>query len=120
MGKVWILDTETKGTGAHVAPLEKARKRPAARREPIYVPPEPAPKAPPAPEPRAPRQFKVVDVMTNQVLAEGAGARATVDVLKDVRSVVDVRVYVWDDTAERWRLLTLGERKALWRFRDAT
>ena len=38
MGKVWVLDAETKGTGAHVAPLEKARKSepasPARRRQP--------------------------------------------------------------------------------------
>ena len=26
MAKVWVLDTETKGTGAHVVPLEKALK----------------------------------------------------------------------------------------------
>jgi hypothetical protein len=28
MGKVWVLDTETKGTGAHVVPLEKVLERP--------------------------------------------------------------------------------------------
>jgi hypothetical protein len=36
MGKVWVLDTETKGTGANVVPLEKVLKRPE----------EPAPPAP--------------------------------------------------------------------------
>jgi hypothetical protein len=30
MGKTWILDTETKGTGANMVPLEKARKEPDA------------------------------------------------------------------------------------------
>ncbi len=40
MGKVWVLDTETKGTGANVVPLEKVVKKPepaekpAARRRP--------------------------------------------------------------------------------------
>ena len=29
MRKVWILDTETKGTGAQVVPLEKAQENPA-------------------------------------------------------------------------------------------
>jgi hypothetical protein len=29
MRKVWILDTETKGTGAQVVPLEKAQEKPA-------------------------------------------------------------------------------------------
>jgi hypothetical protein len=28
VGKVWVLDTETKGTGANMVPLEKAQKRP--------------------------------------------------------------------------------------------
>ena len=28
MGKVWVLDTETKGTGANMVPLEQAQKRP--------------------------------------------------------------------------------------------
>jgi hypothetical protein len=32
MSRVWILDTETKGTGAHVAPLEKASPKPEPRR----------------------------------------------------------------------------------------
>jgi hypothetical protein len=38
MGKVYVLDTETKGTGAHVVPLEKAqvapRSKPARRAKP--------------------------------------------------------------------------------------
>jgi hypothetical protein len=28
MAKTWVLDTETKGTGAHVVPLEKVQRRP--------------------------------------------------------------------------------------------
>jgi hypothetical protein len=28
MGKVWVLDTETKGTGANMVPLEKTLERP--------------------------------------------------------------------------------------------
>jgi hypothetical protein len=28
MGKVWVLDTETKGTGANVVPLEKLERQP--------------------------------------------------------------------------------------------
>ena len=30
MGKTWILDTETKGTGAHVAPLDESAEKPAS------------------------------------------------------------------------------------------
>lgn len=33
MGKVWVLDTETKGTGANMVPLEKAQAKPAPRRK---------------------------------------------------------------------------------------
>jgi hypothetical protein len=57
--------------------------------------------------------------MTQQVLAEGVDARATLDVLGAVRSIVDVTVYVWDPEAEQWRRLTFGETKALWDQRTA-
>lgn len=117
MGKIWILDTETKGTGAHMVPLEKALKKPAPRGEPLVAPRSRRPRPAGAPEPRPPRRFKVVDVMSGQVLAEDADARATVEVLDDVGSVVDVRIYVWQPEAQRWRLLTHGERKKLWGFR---
>src|ERR1700754_1176144 len=106
MRKTWILDTETKGTGAHVVPLEQVTERGRRRSEPVFVPRRPRPRPAPAPAPRPPRRFKVVDVMTREVLAEHAGTRATVDLLSDVRSIVDVNVYVWLPGAERWRLLT--------------
>jgi hypothetical protein len=34
MGKVWVLDTETKGTGANMVPLEKVLRQPARETEP--------------------------------------------------------------------------------------
>jgi hypothetical protein len=117
MGKVWVLDTGTKGTGASVVPLEKAPDEPAGTSALPYVPPKRAPRAPKPPEPRSPRRFKVVDVVTGQVLAEDADTRATLDVLRDVRSVVDVLVSVRRPGADAWRLLTLDEQKALWRAR---
>jgi hypothetical protein len=52
--KTWVLDTETKGTGANVVPLEKVMKtpdspvEPAARRRPAASPREGT--APPAPK----------------------------------------------------------------------
>jgi hypothetical protein len=33
MGKVWVLDTETKGTGAQMVPLEKVQAKPEPRPE---------------------------------------------------------------------------------------
>src|SRR4051812_14760987 len=32
MRKTWVLDTETKGTGAHVVPLDKTEAKPAPKR----------------------------------------------------------------------------------------
>ena len=55
--------------------------------------------------------------MTREVLAEGAGTRATVDLLEDIRSIVDVAIYVWSDVAEKWQLLSFAESKMLWDLR---
>jgi len=120
MGKVWVLDTDTKGTGANMVPLEKVLQRPDARREtePIFVPPKPRPRPAEAPAPKRPPRFKVVDVLTRQTLAEDADGRATVDVLKGIRSLVDVRISRWDDESERWRSLSLREQRAIWQLRD--
>src|SRR4051812_18417551 len=103
MAKIWVLDTETKGTGAQMVPLEKKQGGDEDRGHPVIVAPERREKPPKAPEPRGPRRFKVVDVMTREVLAEGAGARVTVDLLKEVRSMVDVSVYVWEERAGKWQ-----------------
>jgi hypothetical protein len=110
MAKVWVLDTSTKGTGASVVPLDRAPER-AERGLQIAPSGRRAPKRDAEPAPRAPRRFKVVDLVSSETLAEDAEMRATLDVLKDVRSVVDVRIFVWDD---EWRLLTLDEQRALW------
>ena len=49
MGKVWVLDTETKGTGASMVPLEKAHQkvepRTAAPRRPKPAAPQARPRA---------------------------------------------------------------------------
>jgi hypothetical protein len=118
MAKVWILDTETKGTGANVVPLERATKRSADTR-PLYVPPEPrTPVVEPAP-PRSPDKFRIVDLMTRQTLTDEASAREAVEVLKEVRSIVDVNVFVWRDPPGRWRLLPFSDRRTLWDLAQA-
>jgi hypothetical protein len=119
VAKVWVLDTETKGTGAQMVPLEKVQQKPARSREPFFVPPKRKPREPKPADPRAPRRFKVVDVATRAVLADGALARETLDLLGDVRSIVDVHVYVWEPEEERWRLLTLAEQRTVWDRRPA-
>ena len=113
MGKVWVLHTETKGTGATMVPLERVTERKSVA-EPLVVPRKPRPPAAPAPQPKAPRRFRVVDVMTRQTLVDDVGVRGAIDVLRDVRSIVDVNVYVWQEERDRWRLLTMPEQRAMW------
>jgi hypothetical protein len=120
MGKVWVLDTETKGTGANMVPLERVLKKPAASAEPLFVPRTPRPRQPEVPKPRAPRRFRVVDVMTRQVLVDGAPAREAIDALAGFRSIVDFSVYVWNPDSGRWRMLTLVECRELWKLRNET
>jgi hypothetical protein len=118
VAKTWILDTATKGTGASVVPLDRAQKPASPSGDKLYVPPKPRPKKPPEPKPRVPRRFKVVDVVTREVLAEHADTRRTLGVLRDVRSMVDVHVSVHDPETGTWRLLSLGEQRTLWDARD--
>jgi hypothetical protein len=114
MGTTWVLHTETKGTGAQMVPLESITKRaPSAER--LVVARKPLRRgAPREPEPKAARRFKIVNLMTRQVLAEGAGSREAVDELKQIPSVVDVNVYVWQQERARWRLLSWGEQRMMW------
>jgi hypothetical protein len=120
MGKTWRLDTETKGTGAHVAPLERVESAPESDRGLATVTLERPPRAAKPVEPAGPRTFKVLDIRSSQVLAEGIDTQATVELLRSVNSVVDVRVYARVPQTGRWRLLGLGEQRALWGFRDKT
>jgi hypothetical protein len=120
MGRTWVLDTETKGTGAHMVPLERVTRRSSVV-EPVFVPRAPAmPDRPetPAARPRAPRRFRVIDVQTRQALAADVPTREAVDVLSGVRSLLDVNVYTWDEERSRWRLLTVSEQRTLWELRD--
>ena len=112
MGNVWVLHTETKGTGATMVPLERVTKR---RAEPqkLVVPRKPRPPKPEEPQPKPPRRFRVVDVMTTQPLVDDVSAREAIDALKGVRSIVDVNVYVWQEERDRWRMLTFPERHAM-------
>ena len=64
-----------------------------------------------------PLTFKVLDVMTSQVLVEGVDARAVIDLLEDFSSLVDVRIYARPLGARRWRLLGVDEQRVLWGFR---
>jgi hypothetical protein len=116
MARVWVLDTETKGTGAQMLPLEKVLREPGPKpaRPPV---PEPRGRPEPEPEPRRPPSFRVVEVLSRRVLADDASTRDTVKALEDVRSVVDVSIYRWNESAGDWRPLIPREKKILWGFR---
>jgi hypothetical protein len=116
-GDVWVLDTETKGTGANMVPLARVLRRGAekvpgfslpARREPPVEPPQP----------KVPHRFRILDVMTRQVLADDVDARHALEALATVRSIVDVSIYTWDGATNTWLRLSFGEAKCLWDVRD--
>ncbi len=128
-GQVWVLDTETKGTGAEVVSLEKLQrqKRVHKRSDRVSViRKDSAPESEaavavteklPVDAPR-PRRFKLVNVISGQLVAEDVGAREIVGLLEAVPSIADVHLYVWQPNEDRWRPLTFREKKAFWRFRS--
>jgi hypothetical protein len=118
MAKTWVLDTETKGTGAQMVPLEKVEGGSAGKSRLNRAGPTRRAPAADAPPPRPPASFKVVDVRSGRVLIEGAGIRETVALLEGVRRVVDVTIHVWDPDAAEWRQLSHGARRKVWALRD--
>jgi len=123
MAKVWVLDTETKGTCAEMVPLEKVleRKRSAPdggrasvlrrRRDPGA---DTAGAAGPPPAEREPPRFRLVNVITRQVLGEDLRPAELLDLLGDVPSIVDVHIFVRDRDSGDWRPLTFAEKKVAW------
>jgi hypothetical protein len=112
MGRVWVLDTETKGTGANMVPLERVTKRPSLA-EPVLTRREQPPREQPEPAPRAAPKFRIIDVMTRQTLADDVSTREAAAVLGGIRSIVDVSAYVRRDPEARWQLLPLSDLRAL-------
>lgn len=116
-GNVWVLDTETKGTGANMVPIERVLRKPAASNAvPGFVFRKLEPRSE-EPQPREPYRFKIVDLLSRQALAEDADPRDAVRALEGVRSIVDVSMFVWEPEGERWRLLTFDESRLLWDYR---
>jgi hypothetical protein len=115
MAKTWVLDTETKGTGAHIAPLKHDRGAESEALSLVHFHPaaSPAGAEETSPQTRSPL-FKVVDVFSAGVLAENVDAAAAVRALSGRRTATDARVYVRGDEDGRWRLLNLGDTRALW------
>ncbi len=121
MAKTWVLDTETKGTGAHIAPLPDGGRKPSREAELALVQfaRPPRPQLPTEPPPKA--TFRVVDVLSGEVLGEDLDAREAVGELAGLRSALDARVYLRHGEKSRWRLLSLGDTRRLWALaRDGT
>jgi hypothetical protein len=112
--RIWVLDTETKGTGATMVPLEQVERRERPAPDRLWVPPKPAAREPKAPAPRPPRRFRIVDVLSRRVLQEDGGVRETLQRLADVERPNDVSLSVWEPDEDRWRLLSLAEQRAVW------
>ena len=78
--KVWVLDSETKGTGAQMVPLEDVEQKPAPR------PPRPRPR--PAPQaPSRPRKRKKQPERTASALPPGHVRKKTTGELGKVKAV---------------------------------
>src|SRR5438270_6086664 len=80
MGSVWVLHTETKGTGATMVPLDSVTKR-SRTPERVSVPRKPRRRQPPEPEPSAPRSFRIVDVMSREALADDVSGPEAIEAL---------------------------------------
>ena len=100
-----------------MVPLEQILRKPGSDTVPGFALPElkPLPSDPAAPRPL--RMFKIVDGVTRQVLVDGVDVRGAVTALQHLHSFVDATIYVWETKDERWRMLTLGETRALWDLR---
>src|SRR5204862_7069936 len=103
MAKIWVLDTETKGTGANMVPLETVLKKAApADQRSLRIPRRKAAGEVYEPEAvtrREPYRFRIVDVMTRQVLGDDGGARARIAALQELRHGGDVLLDVVEPAA---------------------
>jgi hypothetical protein len=72
MGKTWVLDTETKGTGANMVPLEKTLAKPAPRPvRPRHGARSEARRGPS--KPRQPTEVKATSLPPGHVRKKGTG-----------------------------------------------
>jgi hypothetical protein len=100
-----------------MVPLDDVERKPEPGPRKVWVPRKPRPRKPPEPQPRPPRRFRVVDVVTREVLADDADVRTTLEVLGHVERMLDVNVFVWEPEDDAWRLLRMAEQEAVWRRR---
>ncbi len=114
MAKTWVLDTETKGTGAHVVPLSDGAPGDAREAELALVQLSRPPRPPRPSGTPAKTTFRVVNVLSGEELGEDLDARETVETLAGMGSALDARVYLHHGAGTRWRLLSLADTRRLW------
>jgi hypothetical protein len=83
MAKTWVLDTDTKGTGAHVVPLEKVLEPPQSKKD--SRPPKRA--KPPRPDTPPPRRRRGPVQKTAGPLAPGQVRKKATGEIGKVKSV---------------------------------
>jgi hypothetical protein len=86
MGKVWVLDTETKGTGAHMVPFEKTLERTAPAKAPAR-PDRPATRTRKTAERRPPRRSGDAVETTSTPLPPGHVRKKATGEIGEVQSV---------------------------------
>jgi hypothetical protein len=128
VGRVWVLDTDAKGTGAEMVPLDtllerkrsttkadpdapKRRKRSTRRRGDAHR--AGGEDAGVAEAPRRRHEFRLVNALSGRLIGDGVDLRATCELLGAARSVADVRVYARAQPEKPWRALTLREQQSL-------
>ncbi|MET0207168.1 MAG: hypothetical protein ABW228_08330 [Thermoleophilaceae bacterium] len=97
MGKTWVLDTETKGTGANMVPLEKVQKKPASeektarpRKAPTEARPTPAERKPSRPK-RAPTEKTSTALPAGHVRKQATGEIGRVEAVDAKAGTARVR-----------------------------
>jgi len=123
MAKTWVLDTETKGTGAHIAPLKrddgaKPRKLNLVRFHPPAAERGSGSAAAEESVPARALRFKVVDILASRVVVEDVTLAAALRALGSSRKAIDARVYVRRSDGGRWELLSLADTRRLWSLRQ--
>jgi hypothetical protein len=99
MGKTWVLDTETKGTGANMVPLEKVQKKPASeekpaarrRKAPTEAAPARAERRRPPPNKRAPAEKTSTELPAGHVRKRATGEIGRVEAVDPKAGTARVR-----------------------------
>ena len=82
MGKTWVLDTDTKGTGANVRPLEKVLEKPEPEDRPAKAPARPPRRAATKPASEKPRPKRPVQKTSTELPPGHVRKRSTGEIGK--------------------------------------